>query len=74
MPAINKKDFLNINLLQKLSILSIDVVIGSLFCGAFVVKLLDVQPGFAWWIVLPFSVWIVYGLDHLIDGIMSGIF
>lgn len=61
---------MNINLLQKLSILSIDVVIGSLFCGAFVVKMLDVQPGFAWWIILPLSVWIVYSLDHLIDGVM----
>lgn len=67
-PTINNKDLLNINLLQKLSILSIDVVIGSLLCGAFVVKLLDVQPGFAWWIVLPLSVWIIYTVDHLIDG------
>ncbi len=33
------------------------------------VKLLHVTPGFAWWIVLPLSVWIVYTLDHLIDGI-----
>ena len=70
IPTINNRELLNIRLLQKLSILSIDVVIGSLFCGVFVVKLLDVQPGFAWWIVLHFSVWIVYSLDHLIDGIM----
>jgi len=70
IPTINNRELLHINLLQKLSTFSIDVVIGSIFCGAFVVKLLDIQPGFAWWIVLPFSVWILYSLDHLIDGIM----
>lgn len=55
-------------LLQKLSILSFDVVIGSIFCGSFVVKLLNIEPSFVWWLVLPISVWIIYTLDHIIDG------
>ena len=67
-PSINNKELLNISLLQKLSILSIDVVIGSVLCGAFVIQVLDMEPGFAWWIVLPISVWIIYTLDHMIDG------
>lgn len=66
--TINNKELLNIGLLQKLSILSIDVVIGSVFCGAFVVKFLGIEPGFSWWIVLPISVWIIYTIDHIIDG------
>ena len=68
IPTINNKELLNIGLLQKFSILSIDVVIGSIFCGAFVVKLLGIDPGFAWWFVLPTSVWIIYTIDHMIDG------
>ncbi len=68
IPTINNKELLNIGLLQKLSILSIDVVIGALLCGGFVVKLLNSEPDFVWWIVLPISVWIIYTIDHLIDG------
>lgn len=68
IPTINNKELLNIGLLQKLSILSIDVVIGSILCGGLVVKLLNSEPGFVWWIVLPISVWIIYTMDHLIDG------
>ena len=68
IPTINNKELLNIGLLQKLSILSIDVVIGSLFCGVLVVKLLRIDLGFSWWFVLPISVWIIYTLDHIIDG------
>jgi len=66
----NNKDISNLSFIGKLSILSIDIVIGSVACGAFVVELLNVQPGFVWWVILPFSVWIVYSLDHLIDGII----
>lgn len=68
IPLINNEELLNKGLLQKLSTLSLDVVIGSIFCGAFVVQLLDVKPGFVWWIVLPLSVWIFYTMDHMIDG------
>ena len=65
-----KEDILKLSFIEKLNILSIDIVIGSVAGGIFVVKLLNIQPGFAWRIILPFSVWIVYSLDHLIDGII----
>ncbi|MCD4681946.1 MAG: UbiA family prenyltransferase [Bacteroidales bacterium] len=61
-------EYSKLNLFQKLSILSIDVVIGAILSGAFVVKLLNINPGFAWWTILPISVWIIYTIDHLIDG------
>ena len=64
----NKNEILKLSVIQKLSILSLDVVLGSLAGGIFVVKIFNVYPGFAWWIVLPVSVWIVYTLDHLIDA------
>ena len=49
-------------------VLSLDVVLGSLAVGMFAVKLLDVNPVLAWWFILPCAVWVVYTLDHLVDG------
>ncbi len=65
----SKQDIFNIHWWQIFNILSIDVVIGALAGGVMAVKLLHVNPGIVWWIVLPLSVWIVYTLDHLIDGV-----
>jgi 4-hydroxybenzoate polyprenyltransferase len=64
----NKKDIFNIRWWQMLNILSIDVVIGAVAGGVMAVRLLHVNPGFALWIILPLSVWIIYTTDHLIDG------
>ncbi len=61
-------EFSKLNFFQKLSILSIDVVLGAILSGAFVIKILNVHLGFAWWIILPLSVWIIYTIDHLLDG------
>lgn len=49
-------------------ILSLDVVLGSLAVGLFAVRLLKVSPNPKWWIILPLAVWVVYTLDHLVDG------
>jgi len=49
-------------------VLSLDVVLGSLAVGIFAVRLLDVNPVPAWWGILPCAVWVVYTLDHLVDG------
>lgn len=65
----NKQDIFNIRWWKIFNILSVDVVIGSVSGGILAVRLLHATPGFAWWIVLPLSVWIVYTFDHLIDGI-----
>ncbi|MBN2176016.1 MAG: hypothetical protein JW731_17935 [Bacteroidales bacterium] len=49
--------------------LSIDVVLGSIFCALMVVHILSSNPGPAFWFVLPTTVWILYTLDHLVDGL-----
>lgn len=47
---------------------SLDVVLGTLMVGAFIVKLLDVSPTPWWWLILASTVWIIYTTDHLLDG------
>lgn len=32
------------------------------------VKVAGVNPGLAWWIILPITVWWIYIADHLVDG------
>ncbi len=64
----NGKEIFNIHRWRIFNILSLDVVTGSIAGGIMATTILNVKPGFAWWIVLPLSVWIVYTLDHLIDG------
>lgn len=49
-------------------VLSLDVVLGALCVGIFAIKLLNVAPEPAWFLVLPGAVWSVYTLDHLLDG------
>ena len=49
-------------------ILSLDVILGSLAVGLFAVRLLNVNPNPWWWLILPSAVWVVYTLDHLVDG------
>jgi len=65
----NKSFKYRLNLFLILHILSIDVVVGAISCTLMVTYLLNVNPGFVFWIVLPTTVWIVYTLDHLVDGI-----
>ena len=54
-----------------MQVLSLDVVLGSLSVGLFAVTLLNVDPNPWWWIVLAGSVWVVYTLDHLLDGLKT---
>lgn len=44
------------------------MVVGTLMVGAFVSKVLDVSPPLLWWPVLATTVWIIYTIDHLMDG------
>ncbi len=64
----NYKNLKAILFLRLFNTLSFDVVAGSAFSSLLVVKLLNVQPGWAYWLVLPISVWVVYTLDHIIDA------
>lgn len=62
------KSSLPIRLLEWINTLCLDVVIGSLLSGGFVVVLLKVKLPVAYWFVLAISVWIIYMLDHLVDA------
>jgi hypothetical protein len=55
-------------ILRLVNALSLDVVVGSLMCSLFVSKLMNTSPGWAYWILLPVAVWIIYTIDHLIDA------
>ena len=71
MESQGTKNYENFNpfpFLRLLNTLSIDVIIGSVLSSFLVVKLLNIEPGWAFWIILPVSVWIIYTLDHIIDA------
>lgn len=51
-----------------LQILSIDVVLGALFSGMMVARLVEITMPTYWYWVLPLSVWVIYTTDHLIDA------
>jgi len=53
---------------QLFSILSLDVVTGTLIGAAFVSRLCDVHPGTWFYLALALSVWIIYTADHLVDA------
>jgi len=50
-------------------ILSLDVVIGTLMTGVYISKLLNVSPSGWWYLILASTVWIIYTIDHLLDGL-----
>ena len=56
----------------RLHLLSLDVVLGALAGALMAVKVCRYSPGWAFWYVLPASVWLVYNTDHFLDGIRSG--
>ncbi|MEZ5197402.1 MAG: UbiA family prenyltransferase [Bacteroidales bacterium] len=66
------QDLGSLKFYQIINIMSIDIVIGSVLSGACVVKIFNLNPGWAWWVVLPLSVWVVYTLDHLLDAVKLG--
>ena len=47
---------------------SLDVVAGTLMVGLFFIRILHVEPTGWWWPILALAVWIIYTLDHLLDG------
>ena len=54
--------------LAKLRIFSVDVILGSVACGAMAVSITGAKPALEWWFVLPMTVWVIYTLDHILDG------
>ncbi len=50
---------------------SLDVVTGAVASGIFFINIFDVKMPLWWWFVLPTSVWVVYTLDHVLDGLKA---
>lgn len=48
--------------------LSLDIVLGALASSCFAARLFAVNPGWAWWITLAMTVWLLYTGDHLLDA------
>lgn len=48
--------------------LSIDIVLGALASSCFAARLFSANPGWAWWITLGLTVWLLYTGDHLLDA------
>ena len=61
-----------VRLYKWLNTLSIDVCLGAIASGIMAMRLLDVHLGWAYWVVLPLAVWLVYTFDHLIDSYRAG--
>ncbi|EQA45095.1 putative membrane protein [Leptospira broomii serovar Hurstbridge str. 5399] len=49
-------------------VLSLDICLGVVGSGAYAVTVTGAKMKWAWWILLPLSVWVVYTADHLLDG------
>ena len=47
---------------------SLDIVLGAAASGYLASYVLDVEMGFAWWLALCLTVWILYLLDHWLDA------
>jgi hypothetical protein len=52
--------------------LSLDIVAGGLAGAAFAAHVTGAHMPAAYWEVLPVAIWVVYTLDHLIDGLRAG--
>lgn len=57
------------NILDLLNIFSITVVAGVMGSAVFFTRVFEVNMPWYWWIVLPTTVWVIYTLDHLFDGL-----
>lgn len=48
--------------------LSFDIVLGALASSCFAARLFNASPGWAWWLTLAGTVWVLYTGDHLLDA------
>lgn len=53
-------------------VLSLDICLGVVGSGALAAAVTGAKMKSAWWVLLPLSVWVIYTLDHLLDGQRSG--
>ncbi len=55
-------------LYRRFHFLSLDIVAGALASSCLAARLLGSNPGWAWWLSLGFTVWILYMGDHILDA------
>ena len=48
--------------------LSLDIVLGALASSCLAARLLQTSPGWAWWLSLALTVWLLYMGDHVLDA------
>jgi 4-hydroxybenzoate polyprenyltransferase len=53
---------------RNLHFLSLDIVAGALATSCLAARLFRAGPGWAWWVTLAFTVWLLYMGDHLLDA------
>lgn len=57
-----------LNIYRFIRFLSLDIVFGVVSGSILACKILEINPPLLYQILLPLSVWILYLIDHLIDG------
>lgn len=53
---------------RRFNFLSLDIVAGALGSSCLAARLLNAEPGWAWWLSLAFTVWLLYMGDHVLDA------
>jgi hypothetical protein len=53
---------------RRLNFMSMDIVAGALASSVLAARLLYAEPGWAWWISLACTVWLLYMGDHVLDA------
>ncbi len=53
---------------RRIQFLSLDIVLGALGSTCFASGLFKAEPGWAWWLSLALTVWILYTGDHILDA------
>jgi hypothetical protein len=53
---------------RRFNFLSLDIVAGALASSCLAARLLDAEPGWAWWLSLGLTVWLLYMGDHVLDA------
>ena len=56
------------NIYRRFHLLSIDIVLGALASSTLAARLFKANPGWAWWVTLAFTVWLLYMGDHVVDA------
>ena len=48
--------------------LSFDIVLGALASSSLAARMFNANPGWAWWVTLGLTVWLLYMGDHVVDA------